>query len=59
LGEAKFYYRDKNASKPNKPVHIGICAFIKYDGKILLEKRTDSNRWALTGGGLKIDESID
>lgn len=59
LGKAKFYYKDKNAPKPNKPIHMGTCAIIKYNGKILLEKRTDSDRWALIGGGLKMDESLE
>lgn len=57
--EARFYYKNENAPKPNKPNHIGTCAIIQYEGKILLEKRTDSNRWALIGGGLKIDESLE
>lgn len=59
MGEAKFYYRDSNAPKPNKPIHMGACAIIRHNGKILLEKRTDSNRWALIGGGLNIDESLE
>ncbi|MDR7855028.1 NUDIX domain-containing protein [Tissierella sp.] len=59
MGEARFYYKDKNAPKPNKPIHIGACVIIRYNGKVLLEKRTDSNRWALIGGGLNIDESLE
>lgn len=59
MGEAKFYYRDSNAPKPNRPIHVGACAIIKYNGKILLEKRTDCNRWALIGGGLEISESLE
>ncbi len=35
--EAKFYYKNENAPKPNKPNHIGVCAIIKYKNKILLE----------------------
>lgn len=59
LGKAKFYYKDKNAPRPNKPIHIGTCAIIRYNGKILFEKRTDSDRWALIGGGLNMDESLE
>jgi ADP-ribose pyrophosphatase YjhB (NUDIX family) len=59
MEEAKFYYKNENAPKPNKPNHIGTCAIIHYGEKLLLEKRTDSNRWALIGGGLKIDESLE
>jgi ADP-ribose pyrophosphatase YjhB (NUDIX family) len=39
--------------------HIGRCAIIKYNGKMLLEKRVDCNRWGLIGGGLKVDESLE
>jgi ADP-ribose pyrophosphatase YjhB (NUDIX family) len=59
MGEAKFYYKNNKAPKPNKPNHIGTSAIIEYNGKVLLEKRTDSNRWALIGGGLNIDESLE
>lgn len=57
--KAKFYYKDINAPIPNKPNHIGTSAIIKYNNKILLEKRSDSDRWALIGGGLKITESLE
>ena len=57
--EAKFFYKNANAPKPNKPVHVGIAAIISNDKKqILLEKRSDSNRWGLIGGGLEIYESL-
>lgn len=59
MSEAKFYYKNSKAPKPNKPSHVGTCAIIEYNGKVLLEKRTDSNRWALIGGGLDIDESLE
>jgi ADP-ribose pyrophosphatase YjhB (NUDIX family) len=59
MTEAKFYYKNENAPKPNKPNHIGTCAIIKYNDKILLEKRADSNLWGLVGGGLKLDESLE
>lgn len=59
MPKAKFYYKDINAPKPNKPNHIGTSAIIKYNNKILLEKRTDSDRWALIGGGLKLTESLE
>lgn len=56
---AKFYYHDSNAPKPNKPNHIGVTAILMNKNKqILFEKRSDSNRWALIGGGLEIDESL-
>lgn len=44
MGKAKFYYRDKNALRPNKLINMGTCVIIRYNGKILFEKRTDSDR---------------
>ena len=56
--EAQFFYKDKNAPRPNCPNHIGTSVIIKVDDKILMEHRTDSDTWAIIGGGLKIDESL-
>ena len=56
--QAKFYYQDKNAPKPNKPNHIGVTAILINDGKILFEKRSDCARWSLIGGGLNINETL-
>lgn len=58
MEQAKFYYRDKNAPKPNRPNHIGTSVIIEYDGRILMEHRRDSETWAVIGGGLWIDESL-
>lgn len=49
MGQATFYYKNSNAPKPN---HIGATILINYDGKVLLESRKDSERWAFIGGGL-------
>ncbi|MBI9008658.1 MAG: NUDIX domain-containing protein [Tenericutes bacterium] len=58
MKETRFYYKDNSAPKPNKPNHIGTSIIIKYNNMILLEQRSDSNRWAIIGGGLKIKESL-
>ncbi len=55
---AKFFYKNPNAPKPNRPNHIGVAAIITHQDKVLLEKRTDCGRWSLIGGGLKIDETL-
>lgn len=55
MQQAQFYYRDKDAPKP-KGNRIGTCVLIEYDGKLLLEHRTDSDTWAVIGGGLKVGE---
>ena len=56
--ETRFYYQDNNAPKPNRPNHIGTSVILEYDGKILMEHRTDSETWAVIGGGLHIDETL-
>lgn len=58
MGKARFYYKNTNAPKPNKPNHIGATILIFYKGKVLLESRADSNRWAFIGGGLFLDETL-
>ncbi|PKK97881.1 MAG: hypothetical protein CVV57_10240 [Tenericutes bacterium HGW-Tenericutes-2] len=58
MNEAKFYYNDSNAPRPNQPNHIGTTVIIKFDEKILLEQRSDSDRWAIIGGGLRVNESL-
>jgi 8-oxo-dGTP pyrophosphatase MutT (NUDIX family) len=58
MKNAKFYYKNVLAPKPNKPNHIGVSVIIQYDHRILLEHRVDSNRWAIIGGGLNIDEDL-
>lgn len=59
MADAKFYYRVEHP-RPNKPNHIGVCAvMINCKGEILLERRADSGKWGLIGGGLNIDETLD
>lgn len=54
----KFYRGDpKNAPKTTMPAHLGANAIITYNGKILLERRRDSNTWGLVGGGVKKTET--
>ena len=53
-----FYYKNVFAPKPNKPNHIGVSVIIQYENKILLEHRADSNRWAIIGGALNMDEDL-
>lgn len=50
----KFYRGDpQNAPKTTMGAHLGANAIITYQGKILLEKRRDSDVWGLVGGGVK------
>ncbi len=49
----KFYRGDPNAPKTTMPAHLGANVIITCQGKLLLEKRRDSNTWGLVGGGVK------
>ena len=53
----KFYRGDPNAPKPTMPAHLGANAIITCGGKLLLERRADSDTWGLVGGGVKKSET--
>ena len=53
----KFYRGDpENAPKTTQGAHLGANAIITCNGKLLLEKRRDSDTWGLVGGGVKDSE---
>ena len=54
-----FYLNDPKAPKPNMPTHLGSNCIITCQGKLLLEKRRDSDTWGLVGGGCKKWEEPD
>ena len=43
----------KDAPKTTMPAHLGANAIITCKGKLLLEKRRDSDIWGMPGGGCK------
>ena len=52
-----FYRGDPaNTPKTTQGAHLGANAIITWQGKILLEKRRDSDTWGLVGGGVKKSE---
>ena len=57
MSVVKFYRGDPNAPKPTMGAHLGSNAIITCKGKILLEKRRDSDVWGLIGGGVKSYET--
>jgi len=57
MSYAKFYRNDPNAPKPNMPAHFGANVILTCKGKLLLEKRRDSDLWGLVGGGIKAHET--
>lgn len=53
-----FYRADPaHAPKPNMPAHLGANAVITCNGRLLLERRRDSDSWGLVGGGVRKTES--
>ena len=54
-----FYRDDPAAPKPNMPAHLGSNCIITCQGKLLLERRIDSDTWGLVGGGCKKWEETD
>ena len=53
-----FYNCDpKDAPKTTMPAHLGSNAILTWGGKLLLEKRRDSDIWGLIGGGCKKTET--
>jgi 8-oxo-dGTP pyrophosphatase MutT (NUDIX family) len=53
----KFYRNDPNAPKTTMPAHLGANVILTCQGKLLLEKRRDSDTWGLVGGGVKKTET--
>ena len=53
-----FYNCDpKDAPKTTMPAHLGANGIFTCKGKLLLEKRRDSDIWGLVGGGCKKTEN--
>ena len=53
-----FYNCDpKDAPRTTMPAHLGSNAILTWNGKLLLEKRRDSDIWGLIGGGCKKTET--
>ena len=52
-----FYRGHPNPPKTTQGAHLGANAIITCKGKLLLEKRRDSDIWGLPGGGCKKTET--
>ena len=48
-----FYRGHPNPPKTTMPTRLGANVIITCNGKLLLEKRRDSDVWGLVGGGVK------
>ena len=53
----KFYRNDPNAPKTTQRTRLGANVILTCKGRILLEKRRDSDTWGLVGGGVKRQET--
>ena len=54
---ATFYRDHPHAPRTTMPTHLGANAIITCKGRLLLEKRRDSDTWGLVGGGVKKTET--
>lgn len=53
-GIVTFYNCDPGeAPKTTMPAHLGANGILTWNGRLLLERRRDSDVWALVGGGCK------
>ena len=52
-----FYLNDPNAPKTTQRTRLGANAIITCNGKLLMERRRDSDTWGLVGGGVKRKET--
>lgn len=58
MSKSAFYYNNPDAPKPNQPIGIGVVGLIVHRDSLLLERRTDSDRWAIIGGAIESEESL-
>lgn len=52
-----FYRGHPNPPKTTQGAHLGANGIITCKGKLLLERRRDSDTWGLVGGGVKKTET--
>ncbi len=52
------YYNDPDAPKPNTLVVAASAVVTDEAGRILLQRRVDSDLWALPGGGMEMTDSL-
>ncbi|MDQ8706771.1 NUDIX domain-containing protein [Streptomyces sp. LHD-70] len=52
------YYDDPQAPEPNSLVVAASAVVTDDQGRILLQRRADSGKWALPGGGMEMTDSL-
>jgi mutator protein MutT len=56
----KIYYKDSEAPRPNQPIVPSVHGVIMNDSsEILLHRREDSPLWAIPGGKIELNESVE
>jgi len=59
MTQSLFFYRNPDAPVPNRPLSLGVVALIEWEGKLLLDRRADAGRWAIVGGIVEMDDSLE
>ncbi|MEV6631635.1 NUDIX domain-containing protein [Actinoplanes sp. NPDC051470] len=52
------YYHDPAAPRANSLVPGGSALVVDEQGRVLLQRRTDSGNWALPGGTMDVGETL-
>jgi ADP-ribose pyrophosphatase YjhB (NUDIX family) len=52
------YFNDPDAPEPTKIIPAASAIVSNYEGKILLQRRSDNDLWALPGGAMEVGETI-
>ncbi|MFF2163106.1 NUDIX domain-containing protein [Streptomyces sp. NPDC058175] len=52
------FYDDPAAPEPNSLVVAASAVVADDEGRILLQRRSDSGKWALPGGGMEMTDSL-
>ena len=52
------YYNDPNAPTANS-IKVAVSAFIRdADGRVLMIRRTDNDKYSIPGGGMEVGETV-
>lgn len=57
--KARFFHKNPEAPMPNRPIGVGALALIERDGELLMELRSDCERWGLPGGAVEASEAVE
>jgi ADP-ribose pyrophosphatase YjhB (NUDIX family) len=52
------YCNDPDAPQPTKIIPAASAVVTNHEGKILLQRRSDNDLWALPGGAMEVGETI-